>query len=129
MPATGLILVDTNVLIYHMNGVLSVDLKTQLLQALIAGRLSISVITRIELLAWRNHTELSIGKTLKLLKLLPEFELTGPIAEDTIRIRRDFGLKLPDAVIAATARVHAQTLLTGNGADFARVQGLSLHLV
>ena len=48
------------------------------------------------------------------------------VIEQTIRIRKTFGLKLPDAVIAATALAHGLQLVTGNASDFKRVVGLNL---
>ena len=129
LSVDGFILVDTNILIYHLKGLLETPLKAQLAQALTVGRVRISVITRMEMLAWRGHTETSMAQTQALLALMPEFGLTEDVVQGAIRIRREFGLKLPDAVIAATAMTGNQTLLTGNGADFGRVHGLQHHLI
>lgn len=40
------------------------------------------------------------------------------VAEDTVGLRRARRLKLPDAIIYATARVHGRTLVTRNNRDF-----------
>ncbi len=40
------------------------------------------------------------------------------VAEEAVRLRRDRRLKLPDALILATARVHHLTLATRNTRDF-----------
>ena len=129
LSVDGFILVDTNILIYHLKGLLETPLKAQLAQALAVGRVHISVITRMEMLAWRGHTEASMAQTQALLALMPEFGLTEDVVQEAIRIRREFGLKLPDAVIAATAMTGNHTLLTGNGADFGRVHGLQHYLI
>ena len=41
-----------------------------------------------------------------------------PVAEATVQLRRHRRLKLPDAVILATARVHGRVLATRNTKDF-----------
>ncbi len=45
------------------------------------------------------------------------------VAEGAGRIRRETGLRLPDALIAATAIAHDLQLATRNGRDFERVRG------
>jgi len=43
------------------------------------------------------------------------------VAED---IRKQYKIKLPDAIIAATARIYNLTLLTRNTKDFQEISGL-----
>ena len=50
--------------------------------------------------------------------------LDEPVVQQTILLRQQHRIKLPDAIIAATALVHGLPLLTRNGADFQRVAGL-----
>jgi predicted nucleic acid-binding protein len=45
-------------------------------------------------------------------------EIDGAIAEEAIRLRSDRRLRLPDAIILATARVHKCLLITRNTRDF-----------
>ena len=45
-------------------------------------------------------------------------QLSAEIAEETVRVRRASALKLPDAIILATARAEGLTLLTRNTKDF-----------
>ena len=120
------LLLDTNVLIYHLNLALSPQVTQQLGEALKAQQVFISVITRIEMLAWKGHTEESMRQTTDLIEQLPEFGLSEPVITQAITIRKTFALKLPDAVIAATAMCHGLQLVTANEADFKRVAGLSL---
>lgn len=130
VDVTGLgssnLLLDTNILIYHLKAVLPPELKASLALAVSTQRAHVSVITRMEMLAWRGHNELSLNQTHGLLQLTKELPLVEPVVQEAIRLRKQFGLKLPDAVIAATAVVHLCTLVTGNGADFERVSGLNL---
>jgi predicted nucleic acid-binding protein len=124
LPAT--LLLDTNVLIYHIRLALTDEVTQQLGEALKAGRAFISVITRIEMLAWKGHSDESLRQTTDLISLLPELPMSEAVIEQAIRIRKTFGLKLPDAVIAATALAHGLQLMTANESDFKRVVGLEL---
>jgi predicted nucleic acid-binding protein len=49
------------------------------------------------------------------------------VAERAGRIRRETGIRLPDALIAATAIEHKLSLFTRNRADFERVAGLRIR--
>ncbi len=44
--------------------------------------------------------------------------LTNDIAESAVSVQRTMRLRLPDAVVLATARVHGLTLSTRNTKDF-----------
>lgn len=120
------LLLDTNVLIYHIRLALTEEVTQQLGEALKAQRAFISVITRIEMLAWKGHTDESLRQTTDLIRLLPELPLSEAVIVQAIRIRKAYGLKLPDAVIAATAMANGLQLMTANESDFKRVAGLSL---
>jgi hypothetical protein len=48
-------------------------------------------------------------------------------AERAGRIRRDTGVRLPDALIAATALEHSMNLATRNDSDFKAVSGLRIR--
>jgi predicted nucleic acid-binding protein len=47
--------------------------------------------------------------------------LNDLVIDKTIQIRREHKIKLPDAIIAATALVYDFTLITRNTADFADI--------
>jgi len=53
-------------------------------------------------------------------------ELEQPIKLKTADIRKAHKLKLPDAIIAATALVYDLTLLSRNLADFKNITGLKV---
>jgi len=46
------------------------------------------------------------------------YYLDDDIAEETIVIRQKYKIKMPDAVIAATALINNLTLVTANSRDF-----------
>ena len=54
------------------------------------------------------------------------FELTPEIVQQTISIRKFHKIKIPDAIIAATALVHKVTLITRNTIDFVGIEGLNI---
>ncbi|QXV67265.1 type II toxin-antitoxin system VapC family toxin [Mucilaginibacter sp. 21P] len=107
----GIVIFDTNILIYLSNYTLSPE-------KLFLKHASISVITKIEALgfAFKNAEEHDL--IVKLCNELSIIHLNDAIVEATINIRRANRIKLPDAVIYATALVQQQPLLTHNVADF-----------
>jgi len=46
------------------------------------------------------------------------------LISETIRIRKESKVKLPDAFIAATSIIHDLTLIADNDKDFLKVPGL-----
>ncbi|RZV44672.1 MAG: type II toxin-antitoxin system VapC family toxin [Acidimicrobiia bacterium] len=109
-------LVDTDVLVDHLRG-------TAELRARANDRLSYSVVTRAELFAGRADAESEVRR---LLDGLTELPVTGLIAENAGRIRRATGVRLPDALIAATAIKHGLRLMTRNRKDYERIPKLRL---
>lgn len=84
----------------------------------------LSVISRIELLGWLPDDS-AFADDLKLFVTdSVELALTESVILKTIAIRRQVKIKLPDAIIAATAIVHNLTLLSDNDKDFLRVPHL-----
>ena len=85
----------------------------------------ISVINRIELLAWKtksNHERL-----LKLfLQYATEYPLSEKIIDKTVEIRKNQKIRLPDAIIAATCIVHKLTILTDNELDFKKIEQIKI---
>jgi predicted nucleic acid-binding protein len=53
-------------------------------------------------------------------------ELERPIKLKTAEIRKVHKIKLPDAIIAATAVVYDLTLITRNTSDFKNINGLNV---
>lgn len=75
----------------------------------------ISIITRIELLAGPMKT---VGPVREMLDGFETIQIDNDIAEAAVVIRREVRLKLPDAVILATARKRDLPLITRNTKDF-----------
>jgi len=109
------LLVDTDVFVDHLRGARSLTPG--------GHALSYSVITRCELFAGRNTDE---GAVELLLAPFRELPVERAVAERAGRIRRETGLRTPDALIAATALEHGLGLRTRNVRDFEPVPGLEL---
>jgi len=109
------ILVDTDIFIDHLRGA----------RQLAPGRhrLHYSVITRAELFAGNTATNL----VSMLLAPFRELPVDRTVAERAGRIRRERGIRLPDALIAATAIEHGLGLATRNRSDFEHVRSLRLR--
>ena len=117
--------IDTNILIYHLAGVLTDQAEATLADALKSGSY-ISIITRIELLGWRKHSSDSLKAAEALLKSVSEIPLHEEIIRLCISFRQNYPIKLPDAIIAATARHAKVPLMTRNMTDFERVPELKM---
>lgn len=52
--------------------------------------------------------------------------LDEPVIQQTIRLRQQRRIKLPDAIIAVTALAHGLPLITRNVADFQGIVGLGV---
>jgi len=118
------LLFDTNIFIYHFNNQLTGS-GIALLREGIAGNGVYSVITRIEVLGYRQ-SESAESQAKQLLSKLVELPLTSEIAERTIAIRKSLRIKVPDAIIAATALEYSLQLVSRNEEDFAQIQDLKL---
>ncbi|MGH9156204.1 MAG: type II toxin-antitoxin system VapC family toxin [Acidimicrobiales bacterium] len=86
-------------------------------------RLHYSVITRAELFAGSTGTDLAA----RVLAPFREIPVDRAIAERAGRLRRESGLRMPDALIAATAIEHNLGLATRNKKDFMAVRGLRMR--
>jgi len=77
---------------------------------------AISIVTWIEVMAGTSpEREASIRAMLNGYRIIG---LDGDVAERAAVIRRERRIKLPDAIIQATAEVHGLTLVTRNERDF-----------
>ena len=101
--------IDTNILILLSKGN---DNITQLLSA-VDEPLIISRITYIEFLAEKHLTTAERNQAKEFLQQAFEIiDVDENIAEATVAIRLQTVLKIPDAIIAATARLLEQKLYT-----------------
>ncbi len=104
-------LFDSNIVIDYLNGIVAA--KDEL------GRYesrAISVITWMEVLAGAPP-----AADLDTRSFLDQFKLLGidaKISQRAVELRRSKRMKLPDAIILASAQVHGLLLVTRNARDF-----------
>ncbi|MEH2390588.1 MAG: type II toxin-antitoxin system VapC family toxin [Nostoc sp.] len=100
------IFLDTNVVLYFLGG--------RLVNPLPSGQYFISVITEIELL---SYPSLSLEEETQIIDFLNKITIIGidsNIKNLTIAFCKQYKLRLPDAIIAATAKSLNATLFTND---------------
>ena len=120
-------LIDTNVLIDAQMGRLSAK-GLNFLAKIINENFIISFITLIEYLGYKNITKSSE----EFIALADVIEIDKIIIKNCINLRKNYKIKLPDAIISATALAHNLILITNNEKDFKEIQNLmviNLHLL
>lgn len=106
-----LVLFDSNIVIDFLHG-------HELAREIMTARPRyVSVVTLVEVLAGVRSPE----EDLLARRMLRHFEVLDvrrDVAEAAVEIRRERRLKLPDALLLATARVHGLRLATRDTKDF-----------
>ena len=113
------VLVDTNLVIDLLRDVPQATPELQRHQDR-----AISIVTWIEVLSGLREQEAAVKEGLKTN--FPVLPLSPEIAEEAALLRRTTRLKLPDAIILATAHVEKRVLLTRNSRDFS--EGRFVHI-
>jgi predicted nucleic acid-binding protein len=111
-------LADTNVLIYTLEGHPAVSGLTQC-------SIAVSVVSEIELLGKRGILPHEIVTIRSLLDDCIIIQLTPEIKEITILLKQTYTLKIPDAIVAATALHFGLPLITAD-VDFRKIKELNL---
>ena len=112
-------LIDTNILIYYFNGLIE-DNKVH---KIIKDSFNISIISKIEFLSWKVLKESNFlnEKANEFVSYANIYNLNDYVVNETILLRQNYNIKTPDAIIAATAKVHNLILLTNNIKDFEKI--------
>lgn len=117
------LLLDTNILIYLSRKELELDKFAKSVD-----RLSISVITYMEAQGYNFLNKEEENLISDMCDHLHVIYLDKEIVEKVILLRREAKIKLPDAIILATAIVGEMYLVTHNTSDFAFFSD-SIHLI
>ena len=104
-------LIDTNILVDYLQGL------PQAAKELSAyNQPAISVITWIEVMV--GATSQSEPQVRSFLASFQQLDIDGHVADQAAQLRRTLRLKLPAAIIWATAQNHGLLLVTRNTRDF-----------
>ena len=120
-------LVDTDVLIWHLRGY---PQATRRLDEL--GTLTLSAVSYLEVLqGMRNKAELAAVKKMLERRAATLLPVSEAITQRAIKLMEaitlSHGLQMGDALIAATALDHGLPVLTANVKHFGAVQGLKVE--
>ncbi len=122
-----MICIDSDVLIDYQRGIVVAAQELAYLERI--APLALSVIVRMELILGSRDKE-TLVRTHKLLRQFKPLHLTDEISAVAEKLISDYalsnGLRIPDALIAATALVHGAPLLSKNQRDFRFIPGLKL---
>jgi predicted nucleic acid-binding protein len=117
-------LLDTNTIIYMCNGTLPQN-AIDFLREEVKNGVQVSIISEIEALSWEFPSIEQEHIMTIFINGSDIVNLSRPIVLKTIELRKvRKKMKLPDAVIAATALVHDFILVSRNDSDFKRIPGL-----
>ncbi len=109
------VLVDSDVFVDHLRGAHAFRPPR--------GDVAYSVVTRAELFAGRASQEKAVAQLLAPFREVP---VDRAVAELAGRLRRERGIRIADALIAATAVTQGLRLMTRNVRDFEQVPRLRL---
>ena len=120
-------LLDSNIVIYFQKTILPPNARSVVQNAIDEDDCFLSIISKMELLGWnfdnRNQESLTEG----FINELNLLNLNEAVVQNTIEIRKKQPkIKLPDAIIGATALAHDLILLSRNTSDFVKIDGLRL---
>jgi predicted nucleic acid-binding protein len=118
-------LIDSNIIIYSLDNISEIkNFYNNVVD--IEDLLFFSFISEIELLSFSNITSHEEEIVHNLLKSFSKIGINNDIEKITIEIRKKKKLKIPDAIIAASAIYTNSTLVTRNTKDFKNIDGLKL---
>lgn len=103
-------LLDTNAVIYFFDG----EEKISELLLHSDDIVSVSFITKIELLCFETPDKELLQKIAEFLDEIEVVLITEEIISEAISYRKNLKLKVPDAIIAATAKTTDLTLVTAD---------------
>ena len=113
MSGTKLLL-DSNIAIYLSKKTLSINEIAEP-----GDMLYVSLVTYMEVVGFRFTEALEEQFTNALFDMLQRLPVTQAVADRVIEYRKLRKIKLPDAIILATAREYGCRLITRNVSDFA----------
>jgi len=117
-------LVDSNEIIDYVSNRIP-EKSAKQLDIYFNSNFSVSIVSKIEVLGF-NTQEYELEQLESFIQLSSIVYIDEAVAVKTIEIRRMKRIKLPDAIIAATALVQNCILLSHNTTDFNKIEGLQV---
>jgi len=100
-------LADTNAVVYLLSG-------NNCMKPFLQKTVAVSVISYMELLSFPSITDDEEKRIRQFLSICDLIQIDKQVMEKTIELRRRHKIKLPDAIIAATAIIHNIPLITAD---------------
>ena len=116
-----LVLIDTNIVLYTIKG-------NPVIEPYLEFDFAISEISIIELLGVKNIDESTLKIRKKFIDGINNFPFNAEIKDLTILLKQSYTLKIPDAIIAATAMHYNQPLLTADR-DFKKIKEITSIII
>ncbi|MDR1178081.1 MAG: type II toxin-antitoxin system VapC family toxin [Spirochaetaceae bacterium] len=117
-------LLDSNVIIGYLAGEIPAP-GMKAVSGIVDDAPHISVLSQIEVLRF-NDTPENEQVLADFVKASSVYPLTDPVVRRTIALCKQSKIKLPDAIIAATALTENFVLVTRNTGDFKNIADLGL---
>lgn len=112
---------DTNILLLILNG-------NDAIEAFLDFNFGISFVTEVELLGFKNLPETDEVLIKNLISDCHLLSWNSKIKNHTIFLRKNYNIKLPDAIIAATALAYKIPLISADK-GFEKIKELDFYLV
>ena len=116
-----MILADTNVIIYLLDG------DKAIAELFDQNIIFISFITELELLSAKRYSKSQEEKIKEVIEKFNVYEYNNLIKKSSIYFRQNYTLKIPDAIIAATAFTYKLPLFTADK-QFSKIVEIKISL-
>ena len=113
------VLADTNIILYLLSG------ETNVSDLLHGKQTYLSFITELELLSFRNLSGHEYQNVKDFISDCYIFDINQQIKKIVIELRQNYSLKLPDAIVAATASYLDIPLITSDK-DFRKIKEINI---
>lgn len=117
-------LIDTNVVSDYLSASFS-NAGINLMDKAIDATPNISIITQIELLCW-DTDRITTQKVIDFVADSIVLDISSDVINHCVTLRKGKKIKIPDAIIAATALAYGYTIITNNEKDFKGINGLKI---
>jgi hypothetical protein len=118
-------LIDSNTVIDYLSGKLPFN-GISFVNSIVDEEPKISVITKIEVLGFNLQSGEDYQIVVDFINDNMVYNLDEPIINKTIELRKKYKIKLPDAIIAATALCNDLAIVSRNTDDFKKIKELKI---